>query len=577
MSKLKGTLLASVAGIALSFTTVHAASKNGTDLLKYIPADSPYVFAALKPLPDKVADKFEPTIDEVMLAYQRVIRHSIEEELAKNANDEGGADDTAKIRALLEEVLRLMSIKGIREAGVQRDSLFAVYGNGLLPVLRLGLSDMRLFDQTISRIEDKAEQKLSIGTIEDESYKYLDLEGVRLVIATIDGYAIMTVVPAAFDEAQLAAVVGLDAPRKNLAKSREIRAIRKEYGFTDYFIGFIDNERLARSFIDEPTGLNQDLLAIFGHDAAELSKACKTEYMDIAGIAPRMVFGYTKLNDKYIDSEVVVELRADIAKGLATLPSAIPGLGLDYPGLLSIGVGLNPLAARQFYEARLDAMEADPYECDKLAGMQAGVAAGREALNKPVPPVAYNFRGVLAVVSDIQGMDVATQQPPESIDASLLFAIENAQDLVTMAAMMNPEIAAMNLLPDGVPVMVEMAQFAEFADIAGQAFAALTENGLSVAVGEGAEANAAKMLVADSPKPAPLMSMSMDIARYYGFVGDAMAQGKTDEGEKEMPKEVRDAMKDAMVLMGKLYKRMYLDVRLTSRGVEMGSRITLAD
>ncbi len=567
-------IFALVAAFALPISTASAASRNSADLLKYIPADTPYVVASTKPLPKKLADKFEPTIDQVLQAYQRVIRYGVSEKLDELSAEEDGAEKAEKLEALVDEVLGLMSIEGIRGAGIERNSAFAFYGHGLLPVLRFELSDTKAFDGTLSRIEDKAEEKLSVGTVDGESYKYIDGGDVQLVIATVDEQAILTVVPAEFEETQLAALLGLEKPKKSLKKSRELRSIAKEYDFTDYFTGFINNERIASAFLGEPTGLNKDLLALIDYDASELSDVCKSEFMNLAGIAPRIVFGYTAVNDKYIDSEFVVELREDIANGLAALPAAIPGLGQEYDGLMSLGFSMNPLAAREFYEARLDAMEADPFECELLADMQDGVAAGREALNKPVPPVVYSFRGILAVVTDIQGMDLASEKPPESIDASLLFAIDNAQDLVTMAAMMDPQIAALNLVPNGKPVKLEMAQLASIAD---QAFAALSEGALSISVGAGAESNAEDMLVAKSVEPAPLFSMSMDTARYYGFVGDAMMQAEPDEGEEEMPLAVRSAMRDAMTLMGNLYKRMRLDVRLTSRGIEMGSRLTLAE
>ena len=166
---------------------------------------------------------------------------------------------------------------------------------------------------------------------------------------------------------------------------------------------------------------------------------------------------------------MIVELRDDIAEGLAMIPAAVPGLGSDPGGFMSFGFGLNPLALREFYEGRLDAMEADPYECEKLAALQAGVAKGREALNQPVPPVVYSFRGLVANIADIQGMDMASKTPPESIDASVLIAMENAESLIMMAAMMDPQIAALNLLPDGKPIRLELAQLAEIAD---DAFAA---------------------------------------------------------------------------------------------------------
>lgn len=568
------TLIIFLAISILPVSSAVAASRNSADLLKYVPADTPYVFASLRPMPDKLADKIEPTVDQVLRAYQRIIRYSVSEKLAEVSSDDGGAAEAQRVEALVDEVLDLMSVDGIRNAGVQRGSAFAFYGNGLLPVLRFELSDMKLFDEAIARIEDKAGAQLSIGTVGGKSYKYVEHDAIRLVIATLDEQAVLTVVPTEFDESQLAVALGLDKPRKNLAKSRELRSIAKKYGFSDYFTGFINNERIAGAFLGSPTGLNRDLLESLDYDDSELSEVCKSEFMEIAGIAPRIVFGYSTLNETHIDSGFVVELRSDIAEGLARLPAVVPGLGQDYSGLMSFGFSLNPLAARQFYEARLDALEADPFDCELLADMQDGVAAGRVALSKPVPPVVYGFRGILAVVDDIQGMDMASQKPPESMDASFLLAIENAQNLVAMAALLDAQIAALNLLPDGKPVKLEMAELAAIAD---EAFVALSEGALAVSVGKGAEAKAGQMLVTKSADPAPLMSMSLDAARYYGFIGEAMMQTEPDEGEEDMPMEVQSALQEAMTLIGSLYKRMRVDVRLTGRGIEMDSRLILAD
>jgi hypothetical protein len=184
---------------------------------------------------------------------------------------------------------------------------------------------------------------------------------------------------------------------------------------------------------------------------------------------------------------MVVELREDIAKGMTVLTSVVPGLGLDLGGLFSFGFSIDLMAARSFYEARLDALEADPYKCPYFADINASTVTGREALAKPLPPVVYSFRGMLANVTNIEGMDFATEKPPESIDASVLLAIENAQDLVTMAAMMSPEVAALNLVADGKARALDLPQLAAIAE---QAFAALSADGLSVALGDGAAGEA---------------------------------------------------------------------------------------
>ena len=558
----------------ISFSTASAASKNSADLLKYIPADTPYVIASTEPLPSALADKLEPTIDEILKAYQRALRHVMAEQLVKMSAEEGGAEEAEQFRGLMEEVLGLMSIEGIRGAGIERESAFAFYGNGLMPVLRLELSDPALFDAAVSRIEEKVGEALLVGKAKGTSYKYANAEKMNLIFATLDDQVVMTVVPASFDEGQVAIALGAKAPRKNLKKSKTLGAIGKEYGFSGYLTGYVDTERLAGIFTGNTTEQDDDFFAATGETLPAVTDVCAAEIMGMAGIAPRIVFGYSDVSPEQVESAMIVELREDLAAGLATIPAAVPGLGMDPGGFMSLGLGLNPMELRNFYEARLDAIEADPYECDKFAKLQAGVASGREVLNKPLPPVVYSFRGFVANIADIQGLDLSKSTAPESIDASILVAVENAESLVMMAAMMDPQIAALNLLPDGKPVKLELAQLAEFA---GNAFAALSTDALSISLGESAEKNSADMLIADSIEPAPFMSMNMDAARYYSLVGEAMSQEPASDEEEQMPKAIRDAVRDVMILSGSIYERMSVDVQFTARGVEINSVMKLSD
>jgi hypothetical protein len=558
----------------LSFSTVHAASNNSADLLKYIPADTPYVIASTKPLPSALADKIEPTIDEILQAYQRVLRQVMAEQLVKMSAEEGSGEEAQQFRGLMEEVIGLMSLDSIRGAGIERDSAFVFYGNGLMPVLRLELSDPDLFDAAIDRIEEQAGKALLVGEAKGMAYKYANAEKINFIIATLDDQVVITIVPASFDERQVASALGSKAPRKNLKKSKALRAINKEYGFSGYLTGFIDTERLAGIFSGNTTDQDDDFFAAIGDKPPELTAACSAEVMEMAGIAPRVVLGYTAVSAERVESSLIIELREDIAEGLVTVPAAVPGLGADWGGFMSLGFGLNPMALRDFYEARLDAMESDPYECDKFAPLQVGVAKGREALNTPLPPVVYSFRGFVANIADIQGLDFSRSTAPESIDASILIAVENAESLVMMAAMMDPQIAALNLLPDGKPVKLELAQLAEFA---GDAFAALSTDALSISLGEGAETNSADMLLAGSPDPVPFMSMNMDSARYYSMIGEAMAQEPAGDDAEKMPKAIRDAVRDVMVLSGSMYERMSVEVQFTARGVEINGVMKLSD
>ncbi|MCH9693843.1 MAG: hypothetical protein K0U72_04980 [Gammaproteobacteria bacterium] len=575
-TKARGLLALVAAAFILPTSSVFAAKGNSADLLSYIPEDTPYVFAATKPLPKGLADKMEPAVEEMLDAMRTVMRNAMADELVKmsEAEEEGSEEAAAAFRTTMEQFIGMLNLETLREAGIQNDSAFVFYGNGIVPVIRVELSDEGGFDKLVSTLEANATDKLKVGEVNGQSYKYAGDEKARVIIATIDEQAIITLVPTAFDDAQLSVALGLKKPGKSLKKSRAFRAMKKEYDLLDSFAGYIDLERIASTFVNGPTGLDKDLLAAFEFETPVESEVCTQEFMSLARIAPRVVMGYTKVSADAIDSIAVVEVREDIAKGMSMLTALVPGLGIDPGGFMSFGMSLNPMAARTFYESRLDALEADPYECPQLADFQAGVAKGRAALEQPIPPVVYGFRGFVANIMDMDGIDFASDAPPESIEASVLISIENAESLVMMAAMMDPEIAGLNLVPDGKAVKIENA---ELAAIAKEAFAALSTDAVSLSFGEGSGSIAEGMLLADSSDPAPFMSISLDAQRYYALIGEAMMQDESDSDGTPMPLAAREAMRDAMTATGSLYDRMSVDVRFTERGVEIDSRTTLAD
>jgi hypothetical protein len=453
----------------------------------------------------------------------------------------------------------------MRGAGIARESLGAFYGNGLLPVMRIELSDEALFEAAVARLEERAGHEMPVGEAQGQPYRYFDLEELRIVVAVLGNQAVFAIVPSVFDESQTGRALGLTLPESSIADTSVLQDIISKYDFTNHVVAFIDVPAIAERFVGEPTGLDADLLALMGGDKPQLSDVCKTEIRELAGVAPRMVIGYTGITATQFDSSIVFELRQDIASGLTALATAVPGLGGDRGGLMSFGFSLDIKAAREFMEGRLDAMEADPYECEHLAELQAGVASGRQSLNQPVPPMIYDFKGFVAVIDDIEGLDIATQTPPTSVDGGFLLAMDNAQALVAMGAMFSPELAALNLQADGNPVELNLPQL-QMMGIS--AFAALEEGALVLSMGEDAESQVTSMLAADASAPPPFMSFSVDAARYYSFMGEAIAAGDAGADDAATP-EMQAAMTEMMQSIADLYDRMSVDVLFTENGIEM--------
>ena len=539
-----------------------------TALLRYVPADTPYIFAMLDPFPDEVADKLEPKIDAILRSHAGMLK-TIRDTALKSAEGGGIPNEAAEA---LDEMGKLLSIEGFRGAGIQRDSKAVVYGVGLLPVLRMTLSDGDLMDAAIARVEEKAGDGMSVAIIGGQSYRYAGDDEGRLVVAVIDNEIVLSIVPTNLPDELLKSVLGLTLPKSSMADSGELQKIIDDNDFLTHSVGLIDFERIVATFLDDQSGVNEELLALMEYDGSVLDDVCRSEIREMSGIFPRIVTGYSEMSVDRFVSDTILKLRGDIAAGLAALPAPVPGLGSDQGGLLAFGMSVDLLAAREFYTARLDALQADPYECELFADLQEGLEQARTALNQPIPPIVYSFKGFLAVVEDIEGMDLANNQPPTSADIRVLVATDNAAGLLAMGAMFSPEIAGLDIKPDGKPVRFESQRLAGAVDAA---YVAMTDTALAMSIGQGTEVQLGDMLSAAVNEPHPFASMEMDTARYYEFISKTMVI--EDDGEDSIPPELKAAIGEAMASAGQIFSRMTVRVEFTERGIEIPSTVELSE
>lgn len=572
--------------IALLSLGLVACSKDSTDkappamfsadssLLQYVADDTAYVFAMLEPLPDDVMDKLEPQLDTTLKSYHRLIRGVLREEIESGEeNDEESVARMERVAAVVDGMSGLFSLEGMRGAGIGRDATAVMYGAGLLPVLRVKLTDAEDFEAALVRIETEAGAPMAVSKIDDQSYRYTGDDKGRVIIALVGSDLVVSLVPTGIGDDSLREILGLKAPATSIAASGRLRKMAADNGFTGYGAGFVDIERAAGVFLDAPSGINAELLNAVDYSSESLSPVCRDEIRVMAAVAPRLVTGYTDITVDRIASNSILELRKDIADGLATLVAPVPGMGSDHGGVFSFGMSIDLLAAREFYSARLEAMQKDPYECEHFAELQAGLEKGREMLNQPVPPMVYGVKGFLAVVENIEGLDIASKTPPTSIDMRFLLATENAPGLLAMGSMFSPELAALNLQADGKPVRFESPQL-QAAPI-DTAYVAMNDGALAISVGEGTEVGLAKMMEAKAGDPPPFMSMQMDAGRYYSFIGEAMMA--SNELSADSPAEVNAAVGDIMQGISELADRLSFNVNFTDRGIEVPTELTLAD
>ena len=366
-------------------------------------------------------------------------------------------------------------------------------------------------------------------------------------------------------------VLGLELPDQNIAESGTLAEFAERHEFADYMIGMVDFERLASTFLHEQSGVNAELHRLMGHDPSGISDICKAEMAGLAGVAPRLVTGYTDLSVSRIASKLVIELREDIATGVAAMVGQVPGLGSHSGGLMSFGVGIDLLASREFYADQLQKLDDSPYQCELLADFQSEVSAGRAALNSPVPPIVYGIKGFLAEIASLEGGDIANGIPPTSIDMRMILATDNAEGLMAMGAMFSPDLMALNLEPDGEPVRLDLPQLQATGQVV---HLAMTDKALGVSVGEGMEQGLRDMLFAPVTESGPFFAMDMDAERYYALMSEAVSR---DGGDLDNMPEVKAAVSELMNAAQSIMDRVSFVVNFSEAGIEMHSEVLLQD
>ena len=544
---------------------------DGAAALKFIPADTPYVVATLEPMPQDIYQSLEPRMDKILKAYAGVMRSVVAEKLAEEGEGvQKTPEEKAKVQALVDEFASILSVDGLKKMGFELNTTGVFYGQGLLPVGRVRLADPAAMEAGIARLEEKAGQKMSVAEIDGQSYRYAGDEEGRILLALAGNELIISVVPTQASEETIKAVLGLTKPATSLADTGELTQLAKAEGYLLNSVGLVDIRRIVDTFLEDQAGANKDLLAAMEYDNSQLSAVCRTEIKGIANVMPRMNFGYTRMDKSQFDAKMLMEFRSDLAEGMKKLAAPVPGMGGgDMGGMFGFGLSFDLLAAREFISARVAAMEAKPFECEHLADLQQSATAAKQALNQPFPPIVYSIKGFSMVLEDVEGFDMTTKAPPTGADVRGLLAVDNAQGLLAMGQMFSPELANLNLQPNGE--VVELGS-GIVPGVSESIFLAMTDTAIAFSMGEGLEAQLPGMLSAGSPDQPPLMSMSYDAAAYMDLIGEAMKSGG---GTQQNSPAMVESMSAVMDAAGGMMDRITMDIVLTERGIEIPYTMTL--
>lgn len=528
------------------------------NLLAYVPADAPYVMANTKRMPREEIAAIVKKIDKIYDSIGESIKGAIEKE--KLADKPEGK----VMKLLADEVFTNFTLEKMESLGLRPDGFMVVYGMGLLPVLHMELSDPIKFKVFIGRLEAQAGEKLPVTQFEGKDYWRIEIEDVVISIAVNDDMLSVTLAPTRLNDNLLPFLFG-KKPDNSLADTDRFTGMIERNGFLGYGAGLIDIEQITRSLLGENEGVSKEIWQALKAEQVEASAACKQEVPQLVASMPRMVFGYSQLNENIMEQKFVFELKPELAQDLKKLSMSVPGVG-GTQGLLNFGFGINLLAAQQFAQSLAQERAAKPYACEWLAGFnEMGGPIAQAQLSQPLPPFITDIKGFNFVVHDlVMGPKAGGSPVPDKAMVQVAFHADNPANLYGMAAMMQPAVAQFDLKPDG---QVRPLPAGVIPPVVDAPHAAMSDKAIGLSIGQGMETSLPAFMSAPAREDQPVISFSYDMALFTKLAGPAMglAMSTMEPEQRQMMEEQMATMQNYQEVFGPLS----FSVSFTDQGIQM--------
>jgi hypothetical protein len=483
--------------------------------LAFVPADTPYVVANLDVLDDDTR-KALLTQADTQLPSQLAQLNAAADQMAKK-----DPDGARLMHALAAEFNGKTIETFAQNAGLDLKGYSALYGIGLSPVLRIGLSDPKAFDGFVGRLETAYGKKLDVLSIGAQSYRKYTFaaSGSQAILAMVGKQAVLALLPAEAAPALLRQTLGLDRPEKSLQDDGRLDALAKAKGYQKWMVGDLDLTRALPMAISGSDPLIASIVK--ARAAAESAKtgepvanqlqnspSCAPEAARIAARVPTVSFGYTQLDTSHQNVRFDVALADDITKAFSDLKVELPGLGSAGTAPFDMTLALPVAQLRTFWSAQADAVTAKPFTCPALTDLNDGFAKIGPAMQKAaIPPFG-----------DMLGLRIALDTLAPGKDGGLpvftgrvVLGTNNPTGLLAMSQMMVPALAQMKLTANGPPAALPK----DMAGMLGQpAWIAMGDKAVAIGIGAGEDAQLADTLKAPTGDAGRTARMHLTGAMY---------------------------------------------------------------
>lgn len=549
-------------------------------LLQHVPADTPYVMDASKPLPSGLYDRLmglsaaqaEQARVDLETAMEKVRQARAERSDAADPKAEQAMAMLEVLHALVLEVGDKLSRDGMAELGLSAESKSVFYGIGPFPVLRVEVADAAKLEATIGRIEARSGRHAEQIQADGYRYRYVALgPDAGVVIAIRDGQLVAGLLPSQSPELQ-ALLLGDQMPKASLADSDTLPKLRKRYDYHGYMDGYVDLQALVAWFTGRGTGPAAQTVNKLMTQASKLEPGCQTLVDGLVAGMPRIAFGMPEADtEAYVVTAMHEASPAvgDYLKALAK-PQPLPGMGVRHNGLASMGLDMDMAALRSGIKALGRYVAETGRDCSWVDS--DALLAGLPKVDFALGPMLGGLSGFLLELTDLR-IDPETQQPT-GFDGGVLLAVQDPQGIIAMAGMLNPALGTLELPADGSAVAVPAGLVPPQM---GELYLAGRDGLLALALGKDSAARTQSLLKAKRGEGPLWLTMDYDATRFAPVMAQLMRMSAAQmaaAGQAEQAEMMRDQAA-GMEAGANVFGRVDMQLAPSADGMRLYQRIEL--
>jgi hypothetical protein len=537
-------------------------------LLAHVPADTPYLFANIEPTPPEVVDAFMVRLAPSFLMAQNLLNDF---KLEINAKDPEEHKEARLLSALLAEFDGNMNREGLEKLGLSLESHKVVYGMGIFPVVRIALKDPVALRAAIGRVEENSGIPFTSKKLGETEYWNISGGSNQggIYIAILEDHVAFSVFPASAEAEWLPAFLGQSQPADSGASAKMLTQLNKDKGYTNYGSGFLDLQKIANEFLN-PESKTASLISSMTHyDPQEFGEVCINEVKALVAKAPRLVSGTTELSANAVGMSYELEFESSLAAKLVELVAEVPVADNSADKIFSASLGLRMGRVRNFAREQINALIADPFECEQLKHINEGAKAAMEQMDVPVMPFINNLMGFRVSLDEVDFENFT----PEKAKGMFALEVEKPQMLIGMAQMMVPGLGELDLEAGGEPIDVTQ-ELMSFSSNGMNLFVAMGKDSIGVASGENQKEGLAAFMDADEDNGNVFFSVDYDMSAPMQFQRNMQKQFYSTEGGDEAVKEAQELAKSMQDIYMQWLGRTRVEVSFTDDGLEIDTRMT---